>query len=43
LILSHRLTLYTPPVIYLILDRLRLRIRGSGGDITELAAQAGTI
>jgi hypothetical protein len=42
LILSQILTLYTTPVIYLILDRLRLRIRG-GGDIAELAAQAGTI
>src|SRR6202011_2013763 len=42
LILSQILTLYTTPVIYLILDRLRLRIRGSG-DVAELAAQGGTI
>jgi multidrug efflux pump len=42
LILSQILTLYTTPVIYLILDRLRLRLR-SGGDVAELAAQGGTI
>src|SRR3984893_623472 len=33
LILSQILTLYTTPVMYLILDRLRLRVRGRGGDI----------
>jgi len=42
LILSQILTLYTTPVIYLILDRLRLRL-SSGGDVVELAAQGGTI
>jgi len=42
LILSQILTLYTTPVIYLILDRLRLRLR-SGGDVAELVAQGGTI
>ena len=42
LILSQILTLYTTPVIYLILDRLRLRLR-SGSDVAELAAQGGTI
>jgi multidrug efflux pump len=42
LILSQILTLYTAPVIYLILDRLRRRLRG-GGDVAELAAQGGTI
>jgi len=42
LILSQILTLYTTPVIYLILDRLRLRLRG-GVDVPELAAQGGTI
>ncbi len=43
LILSQILTLYTTPVIYLILDRLRLRLRGSGGDVAELAAQGGAV
>jgi len=42
LILSQILTLYTTPVIYLVLDGLRLRLRNSGG-VTELAAQGGTI
>jgi len=42
LILSQILTLYTTPLIYLILDRLRLRLR-SGGVVAELAAQGGTI
>jgi multidrug efflux pump len=42
LVLSQILTLYTTPVIYLILDRLRLRFR-RGGDIAKLAAQGGTI
>jgi multidrug efflux pump len=42
LILSQILTLYTTPVIYLILDRLRLRLR-SGRDMTPLAVQRGTI
>jgi len=42
LILSQILTLYTTPVIYLILDRLRLRFRSGGGG-AELAAQGGTI
>jgi multidrug efflux pump len=42
LILSQILTLYTTPVIYLILDRLRLRLR-SGRDMTQLAVQRGTI
>jgi multidrug efflux pump len=41
LILSQILTLYTTPVIYLILDRLRLRLRSGG--IAELATQGGTI
>jgi len=41
LVVSQILTLYTTPVIYLILDRLRLR--SSGGDLAELAAQKGTI
>ena len=41
LILSQILTLYTTPVIYLILDRLRLRSRG--GNVAELAAQGGTV
>ena len=41
LILSQILTLYTTPVIYLILDRLRLRLRS--GNITEMAAQGGMI
>jgi len=43
LILSQILTLYTTPVIYLILDRLRQWLRSSGGDLAELAAQKGTI
>jgi len=43
LVVSQILTLYTTPVIYLILDRLRLRLRSSGGDLAELAAQKGTI
>jgi multidrug efflux pump len=42
LILSQVLTLYTTPVIYLILDRLRRRLR-SGGDVAQLASQGGTI
>jgi multidrug efflux pump len=40
LILSQILTLYTTPVIYLFLDRLRLRF-GSRGNATELAAAQG--
>src|ERR1700758_4435696 len=36
LIVSQILTLYTTPVIYLILDRLRLRLRNGGG-VAELA------
>jgi multidrug efflux pump len=43
LVVSQILTLYTTPVIYLILDRLRLRLRSSSGDLAELAAQKGTI
>jgi multidrug efflux pump len=43
LVVSQILTLYTTPVIYLILDRLRLWLRSSGGDLAELAAQKGTI
>jgi multidrug efflux pump len=42
LILSQILTLYTTPVIYLILDRLRLRLRRHG-EVAELAAQGGAI
>jgi len=42
LVVSQILTLYTTPVIYLILDRLRLRL-GSGSNVTELAAHGGTI
>jgi multidrug efflux pump len=42
LILSQILTLYTTPVIYLILDRLRLRLRRPG-ELAELAARGGTI
>ncbi len=43
LVVSQILTLYTTPVIYLILDRLRLWLRSSGGDLAELAALKGTI
>jgi multidrug efflux pump len=43
LVVSQILTLYTTPVIYLILDRLRLRLRSSGGDLAQLTAQGGTI
>jgi multidrug efflux pump len=42
LILSQILTLYTTPVIYLILDRLRWRLR-LGSDVAALAAQQGPI
>jgi multidrug efflux pump len=42
LIFSQILTLYTTPVIYLILDRLRLRLR-TGGDVAEFATQGGTV
>jgi multidrug efflux pump len=42
LILSQILTLYTTPVIYLFLDRLRLRFRRHG-DATALTAYGGTI
>jgi multidrug efflux pump len=42
LILSQILTLYTTPVIYLILDRLRSRLRNGGG-VAQLAPQGGTI
>jgi multidrug efflux pump len=43
LVVSQILTLYTTPVIYLILNRLQLWLRRSGGDLAELAAQKGTI
>ncbi|HWY55391.1 MAG TPA: efflux RND transporter permease subunit [Terriglobales bacterium] len=39
LVLSQILTLYTTPVIYLILDRVRLRL---GSDVAAMAAQGGT-
>jgi multidrug efflux pump len=42
LILSQVLTLYTTPVIYLFLDRLRLRFQRQG-NTTALAAYRGTI
>ena len=42
LVLSQILTLYTTPVIYLILDRVRLRLR-SGSDVAAMAAQRGTL
>jgi multidrug efflux pump len=42
LVLSQILTLYTTPVIYLILDRVRLRL-GSGSDAAAMAAQGGTL
>jgi multidrug efflux pump subunit AcrB len=42
LVLSQILTLYTTPVIYLFLDRLRLRIR-SKCNTPELAAHGGVI
>jgi multidrug efflux pump len=42
LVLSQILTLYTTPVIYLILDRVRLRLR-SGSDVAAMAAQGGMI
>src|SRR3984893_17669238 len=41
LILSQILTLYTTPVIYLILDRLRLR--SSGGGVAGFAVPAGAM
>ncbi|HEV3421906.1 MAG TPA: efflux RND transporter permease subunit [Candidatus Acidoferrum sp.] len=41
LVLSQILTLYTTPVIYLILDRIRLRL-GSDSDVAAMAAQGGT-
>ncbi len=34
LLLSQLLTLYTTPVVYLYLDRLRLRLRGARGRAT---------
>jgi len=43
LIFSQVLTLYTTPVIYLILDRLRQRLRGGSRYGTQWAAQGGTI
>jgi multidrug efflux pump len=43
LILSQILTLYTTPVIYLILDRLRLGLGSGGANVTELAAHGGAI
>jgi multidrug efflux pump len=43
LVVSQILTLYTTPVIYLILDRLRLWLRSSDGDLAELASQKGAI
>ncbi len=43
LVVSQILTLYTTPVIYLILDRLRLWHHSSGGDFAKLTAQKGTI
>jgi multidrug efflux pump len=42
LILSQILTLYTTPVIYLFLDRLRLRFQRHG-DATALAAYGGAL
>jgi len=42
LVLSQILTLYTTPVIYLVLDRVRLRL-GSGSDVAAMAAQGGTL
>jgi len=42
LILSQMLTLYTTPVIYLFLDRLRLRFRGRENAI-EMPVHGGTI
>jgi multidrug efflux pump len=42
LILSQILTLYTTPVIYLLLDRLRLRFQRHG-TTTALAGYTGTI
>jgi multidrug efflux pump len=42
LILSQILTLYTTPVIYLFLDRLRLRFQRHG-DTTALAAYRGAL
>jgi multidrug efflux pump len=44
LILSQMLTLYTTPVIYLYLDRMRSsiqRLRGSGAALDRPAAQPG--
>jgi len=41
LILSQILTLYTTPVIYLFLDRLRLRLQRRRGT-TEMVAHGGT-
>jgi len=42
LILSQALTLYTTPVIYLLLDRLRLRFQRRG-NTKELLVSRGTI
>ncbi len=42
LVLSQLLTLYTTPVIYLLMDRLRLRALGRTQDIIPSAAQGAT-
>jgi multidrug efflux pump len=42
LIVSQMLTLYTTPVVYLFLDRLRLRLKkGPAGDFSAPAPEAG--
>jgi multidrug efflux pump len=42
LIVSQMLTLYTTPVVYLLLDRLRLRFQGKQHDTLPAAAPQGS-
>jgi multidrug efflux pump len=43
LIVSQILTLYTTPVIYLLLDRLHRRLGGRGPQTAETRATAGGV
>jgi multidrug efflux pump len=39
LIFSQMLTLYTTPVVYLYLDRFRIRVAGKRGKLPPVAAE----
>jgi multidrug efflux pump len=42
LLLSQLITLYTTPVVYLALDRLRLQMRGKGHDTLSPVIEGAT-